>query len=129
MRFCFFCWYSYWITSSAVNLKICVTSAGTKRYKSIIKKKKRKHDKIVLLAISKLNSIEVLITNPSDNKTSWQRCNDFSVERRQDVSVVRLHDNLLERCGDVSRGHNNNILSVCLHNLSNKSQMKHPTKS
>ena len=55
--------------------------------------------------------------------------NDFSVERRQDVSVVRLHDNLLERCGDVSRGHNNNIPSVCLHDLSNKSQMKHPTKS
>ena len=30
-------------------------------YKSIIKKKKKKHDKIVLLAKSKLNSIEVLI--------------------------------------------------------------------
>ena len=30
-------------------------------YKSIIKKKKKKHDKIILLAKSKLNSIEVLI--------------------------------------------------------------------
>ena len=49
------------ITSSAIGLKICVANVGIKKYKSIIKKKKRKHDKIVLLAKSKLNSIEVLI--------------------------------------------------------------------
>ena len=36
-------------------------NAGIKKYKSIIKKKKRKHDK-VLLAKSKLISIEVLIS-------------------------------------------------------------------
>ena len=50
------------ITSSATGLKICVITAGIKKYKSIIKKKKKKHDKIVLLAKSKLNSIEVLIS-------------------------------------------------------------------
>ena len=50
------------ITSSALGLKICVITAGIKKYKSIIKKKKKKHDKIVLLAKSKLNSIEVLIS-------------------------------------------------------------------
>ena len=33
------------ITSSAVGLKICVITTGTKKYKSIIKKKKRKHAK------------------------------------------------------------------------------------
>ena len=33
-----------------------------RKYKSIIKKKKNKHDKIVLLAKSKLNSIEVLLS-------------------------------------------------------------------
>ena len=32
-----------------------------KRYKSIIEKKKKKHDKIVLLAKSKFNSTETLI--------------------------------------------------------------------
>ena len=48
--------------SSAVGLKICVITAGIKRYKSIIKKKKRKHNKILLLAKSKLNSIKVLIS-------------------------------------------------------------------
>ena len=35
------------ITSSAIGLKICAITAGIKKYKSIIKKKKKKHDKIV----------------------------------------------------------------------------------
>ena len=50
------------ITSSAIGLKICAITAGIKKYKSIIKKKKRKYDKTVLLAKSKLNSIKVLIS-------------------------------------------------------------------
>ena len=50
------------ITSSAIGSKICARAAGIKKYRSIIKKKKKKHDKIVLLAKSKLNSIEVLIS-------------------------------------------------------------------
>ena len=48
--------------SSAIGLKICAITAGIKQYKSIIKKKKKKHEKIVLLAETKLNSIEVLIS-------------------------------------------------------------------
>ena len=50
------------ITSSAIGLKICVITAGIKKYMSIIKKKEKKHVKIVLLAKYKLNSIEVLIS-------------------------------------------------------------------
>ena len=50
------------ITSSAIGLNNCAITAGIKKFKSMIKKKKRKHDKIVLLAKSKLNSIEVLIS-------------------------------------------------------------------
>ena len=50
------------ITSSAIGLKICGITAGIRKYNSIIKKKQKKHDKIVLLAKSKLNSIEVLIS-------------------------------------------------------------------
>ena len=49
-------------TSSAVELKICAITAGIKKSKSIIEKKKEKHDKIVLLARAKLNSIEDLIS-------------------------------------------------------------------
>ena len=50
------------ITSSAVAVKICAINAGIKNYKSIIKKKKKKHDKIVLVAKDKLNTVEVLIS-------------------------------------------------------------------
>ena len=50
------------ITSSAVGIKTCAIIAGIKKYKLIIKKKKKKHDKIVLLGKYKLNIIEVLIS-------------------------------------------------------------------
>ena len=35
--------------SSAVGLKICVITVGIKKYNSLIEKKKKKYDKIVLL--------------------------------------------------------------------------------
>ena len=50
------------ITSSAIGLKIFVITAAIKKYKLIIKKKKKKPDKTVLLAKSKLNRIEFLIS-------------------------------------------------------------------
>ena len=37
------------ITSYVVGSKICAVTAGIKKYKSIIKKKKKMHDKTVLL--------------------------------------------------------------------------------
>ena len=50
------------IASSAIGLKICPITAGIKMYKSMIRKIKKKHDKIVSLAKPKLNSIEVFIS-------------------------------------------------------------------
>ena len=50
------------VISTITGLKICVITAGTKKYKSIIKKKKKNHEKTVLLVKSKLSSIEVLIS-------------------------------------------------------------------
>ena len=50
------------IMSSAIELKISAIAAGIKKHRSIFKKKKNKHDKIVLLAKSKSNSKEVLIS-------------------------------------------------------------------
>ena len=44
-------------------MKICAIAAGIQNYKSTIKKKKKKHDKIVLLAKSKLNNIEILTSS------------------------------------------------------------------
>ena len=51
------------------------------------------------------------------------------MERRQDVSVVRLHDVLLERHNDVSKERNYNAPPLRLHDVSNKSYMKHPRTS
>ena len=50
------------IASFTVELKVFVTTPGIEKYKSLIKKKKMKHDKTVLLAKSKLNNIKVLIS-------------------------------------------------------------------
>ena len=50
------------ITSCAIGLKICTIAAGIKKYKSIIMRKKKKHDKIVLLAKSTSNHTEVFIS-------------------------------------------------------------------
>ena len=44
------------ITSSNTGLEICAITAGIKKYKSILKKKIKKHDKIVL------NRIEIIIS-------------------------------------------------------------------
>ena len=50
------------ISSSAVGLTIFPITAGIIRYTSIIKKKKKKHDKTILSGKDKLNTIEVLIS-------------------------------------------------------------------
>ena len=47
------------IASSAATIEIYPITAGIKMYKSIIKKKKKKHNKIALLAKTKLNSVKV----------------------------------------------------------------------
>ena len=44
-----------------LRLKISIIIAGIKKHKSIIKKKEKMHDKIVLIAKTKLNALEVLI--------------------------------------------------------------------
>ena len=50
------------IKSSAIGLKMFAITAGIKKCKSMIKKNKKSHDKILLLAKTKLNIIEVLIS-------------------------------------------------------------------
>ena len=41
------------------------------------------------------------------------------MERRQDISLVRLHDILLDHRDDVPRRCNNDVSSVRLHDVSN----------
>ena len=63
LNFCFYFFSCFPIgtASSAIGLKICVITAGSKTYKkSIIKKKWNKNDKIVLLANT---NYKVLVNN------------------------------------------------------------------
>ena len=60
------------ITSSRVGLKICAVTTGIKKYKSIIKKKKKKYDNIALLGKTKLDAMEVLISKALINSYSSQ---------------------------------------------------------
>ena len=62
LYFCFFSPVLIGIMSSTIELKICLVAALIKKCKSVIKKKKKKHDKVVFSATSKLNLIEVLIS-------------------------------------------------------------------
>ena len=55
-------WVPVGITSSAIGIKICAPTGEIKKYKSVIEKKKKKHDKIVLWGKDKLNIIEFLIS-------------------------------------------------------------------
>ena len=48
------------VSSSELGLKICTMIVGIKKYKPIIKKKKKKLDKTVLLGKIKLNTTEVV---------------------------------------------------------------------
>ena len=56
-----------YIRSSAVGIKIYAITAGIKEHKSIIKKKKKKRDKIVLLGKDKINITEFLISKALRN--------------------------------------------------------------
>ena len=55
------CFFTCLLLCSAIGLKLYVVVAEIKNYKKLIKKKKKKHDKIVLLAKPKLNNIKILI--------------------------------------------------------------------
>ena len=50
------------IASTSVGLKLFVIAAEIRKYKSINKEEGKKHDKVLLLVKTKLNSIEVLIS-------------------------------------------------------------------
>ena len=71
------------IISSAIGLKNFAITAGIKKYKSIIQKKRKKHDK--------LNSTEVLISKAlTDSSISHDEFMQKSVEKIQKVKIQKL---------------------------------------
>ena len=81
------------ITSSAIELKICAITAGIKKYKSITKEKKKKHDKTVSLVKSKLNRVEVLISksliNSNINHDEFDSINNVVKEYEEIKEEIR----------------------------------------
>ena len=94
------------ITSFAIGLKICAIAAGIKQYKSIIKKKKKKHDKIVLLTKTKLNSIEVLISRPSIDSSI--RHDEFVLIN----NVLKEHDDMKQEIKRLKTFKSNSLLKI-----------------
>ena len=88
--FAYFLGIAIGIMGSAMGLQIRAITKGIKNYKSIIRKKKERHDKIVLLAKIKLSSLKVLISKAlivsyiigHDEfvlvKTVWKEYNDMT---------------------------------------------------
>ena len=82
------------ITSFAVGLKICAITAGIKKYKSIVQKKKKNYDQTVLSAKSKLNSTEVLISKAlTDSNTSMTQDLVYFINRlRKEFHHLMVHE-------------------------------------
>ena len=78
------------IGSSPTTINICVMTAGIKNYKLTIKKKKKKHDKIVFLAKTNLNTIEDLISKALINS---------NISHDEFVSI----NNVLKEHNDIKR--------------------------
>ena len=57
------------ISSAVRALKLCVVTAATKKYGSIIKKKMKKHDKIVLSPKTKLSNLKTLTSRTLINSS------------------------------------------------------------
>ena len=77
------------IMSYKIRLNICAIIARIKKYKSIIRKKKKKHDKIVLLAKTNLDCIKGLIS---------RSLTDSCIERNYYhlIDVLRKYDYMKE---------------------------------
>ena len=74
------------VASSTVGLKICGITASIKKYKSIIKKKKKKYDKIVMLGKTLEFTIAYFNRNAIEVATSKTLINIY-ISRDEFVSV------------------------------------------
>ena len=76
------------IMSSTIRLNICTIVAEAKRYKSIIKKKNKKHDEII--ALSEKTSLDCTKSSTSSSVVdSYIECNCFLL-----INMLREYDNM-----------------------------------
>ena len=87
------------IASFANRIKICTITAVIKKYKTLIKKKKKRHNEIAFLAKPRLNTVDILIS-----KTLFDSC----ISHNKFVSiknVLKEYDDKKEK----RKSPNNNI--------------------
>ena len=73
-----------WIASASFTLIFSLTTGIIKKLLSITRNKKKKHDKILMLAKSKLNSIETLVSQALiDMEASQEEFNMILKERKK----------------------------------------------
>ena len=86
------------IKSSGIELKICAITAGIKKYKSIIAKKKDMHDKIGLLSKSNLNNIEVLVSIALIDSVS-------SHDEFVSINVLQKYNKMIDKIKNLQKIH------------------------
>ena len=94
------------IASSAATIKICIIATEIKTYKSIVKKERKKHDKIVLLGKAKLNAVEILNTKALINSciTHGKFVSVNNVlrkynEAKQEINILKRLWNIIYKYG------------------------------
>ena len=71
------------IASASFTLMFSLTTGIIKKLLSITRNKKKKHDKILMLAKSKLDSIETLVSQALiDMEISYEECNAIIREKK-----------------------------------------------
>ena len=85
------------ITGASFTLIFSLKSGIIKKLVSIIRNKKDKHDKILMLAIDKLNSIETLVS---------QALNDMEISHEEFITVLKekeKYDKMKENVKNVNK--------------------------
>ena len=72
------------IASAGLTLFFCLTTGRIKKLMNITRKKNKKHDKILMLAKSRLNSIEILVS---------QALIDMEINHEEFVTILKKKDN------------------------------------
>ena len=91
------------IVSASFTLIFSLTTGIVKKLLNITRNKKKKHDKILMLAKSKLNSIETLIS---------QALNDMEISHKEYITILKGKDKY-ERMKDVLKSENEKYMSSC----------------
>ena len=100
------------ITSASFTLIFSLTTVIIKKLLSITKNKKKKHDKILMLAKSKLDSIETLVSQALiDMEISHEEFNEIIREKQK---YERMKENMrnVSECSSTEKQENMRLNSV-----------------